>query len=81
MVVKSVEHLAQLWAGMGNVYAIKAQVTSSGDDGEIKDIVCKHVCYPTGKHISHGDRRKVLSYGVEAKFYSSMSERCIKAGC
>ena len=79
VVIKSVEHLATLWAGMGNVYSIKA----SDGDGPMQDVVCKHICFPkkkAGKSLSHGNQRKVLSYAVEEKFYNNMAERCIKAG-
>ncbi|GKY91630.1 hypothetical protein MPSEU_000134900 [Mayamaea pseudoterrestris] len=63
-----VDTIQRLWAGMGHIYRVSYGAHS---------FVIKHICPPPIDKQSYGDRRKALSYEVEAAFYKTLAQLLI----
>jgi len=65
----SVECLSRLWAGMGYIYDVTVK-------GKFHIIVKRVIPPPKGRQ-SFGDKRKAVSYQVEANFYNNVAPKLI----
>jgi aminoglycoside phosphotransferase (APT) family kinase protein len=61
-----VKSLCRLWGGMGHIY----RVTHTNDG---TSFIVKHITPPPLAQQSFGDRRKAVSYDVEANFYKHLA--------
>jgi hypothetical protein len=68
-----VKSLCRLWGGMGHIY----RVTHNNNDGTLTSFIVKHITPPTLAQQSFGDRRKAVSYDVEANFYKHLAATLI----
>lgn len=67
--------LCRLWAGMGHIYRVSCSV-----DNISWQFVVKHVTPPPRRQQSFGDRRKAVSYQVEAHFYQHVAKDLLSSG-
>jgi hypothetical protein len=63
-----VDTIQRLWAGMGHIYRVSHK-------HEPRSFVIKHICPPPTAKQPFGDRRKAVSYEVEAAFYKSLAQK------
>lgn len=66
-----VQNMCRLWAGMGYIYKISFHEYS---------IIVKRIMPPPKGRQSFGDRRKAVSYEVEASFYDNVALHLVDGG-
>jgi hypothetical protein len=78
----SIQQIARLWGGKGYIYKITINKRTKTTNNEQYTFVMKHITASTTTgsnydNLSIGDRRKALSYHVEANFYKSLAEELL----
>ena len=68
-----VSQICSLWGGMGHIYKVSF-LLDDDDNSSSFEFVIKHITPPSKSRQSFGDRRKALSYIVEANFYETVAE-------
>lgn len=71
----NVKSLCRLWAGMGHLYL----VTHTNQNPS--SFVIKYITPPALAKQSFGDRRKAISYDVEANFYENLAQDLVNSHC
>jgi len=75
----TIRQLCRLWGGKGYIYKITVQVGDENKGKQSFTFVMKHIAEPPGAYdtLPLGDRRKALSYHVEANFYRHLASDAV----